>query len=96
MYAQTIRISLKPDQVDEFRELYEEYIVPELGSREGCRNFYLLLDPENARAISMTLWENRQYAEQSEEANLYLEQRAGYPLYREPPEREGYEVPIWK
>ncbi len=96
MYAQIIRISLKPDQVEEFRELYEEYIVPELAGQEGYRNFYLLLDRENSRAISFTLWEDRESAERAEEVNLYLEQRAGYPLYSGPPQREGYEVPVWK
>jgi len=96
MYAQIIRISLKPDQTDEFRELYEEYIIPELSGQEGYKNFYLLLDRENSRAISFTLWEDREAAERSEEVNLYLEQRAGYPLYSKPPVREGYEVAVSK
>jgi quinol monooxygenase YgiN len=96
MYAQIIRISLKPDQVEEFRELYEEYIIPELAGQEGYKNFYLLIDRENARAISFTLWSDRGAAEKSEEVNLYLEQRAAYPLYSAPPDREGYEIPVWK
>ncbi len=94
MYAQIIRISLQPEKIDEFRELYDEYIIPELAGQEGYKNFYLLLDRENARAISFTLWENRAAAEKSEEMNLYLEQRAAYPLYSAPPVREGYEVPL--
>ncbi len=94
MYAQIIKISLQPEKIDEFRGLYEEYIIPELSGQEGYKSFYLLVDRENARAISFTLWTDRESAEQAEEVNLYLEQRAGYPLYAGPPEREGYEVPL--
>ncbi len=94
MYAQIIRISLQPEKIEEFRELYEQYILPELSGQAGYRNFHLLLDRENARAISFTLWEDRAAAEKSEETNLYLEQRAAYPLYSKPPVREGYEVAV--
>ena len=44
MYAQLITISIKPDQIDEFRELYEEYINPEIKTQKGYKNFYLLVD----------------------------------------------------
>ena len=44
MYAQLITISIKPDQIDEFRELYEEHINPEIKTQKGYKNFYLLVD----------------------------------------------------
>ncbi|MFH1037985.1 MAG: antibiotic biosynthesis monooxygenase [PVC group bacterium] len=94
MYAQLITISIKPDKIDEFRELYEEYINPEIKVQKGYRNFYLLIDRERSKAISVTIWESRKDAEASEEVNLYLEQRASYPLYREAPVREGFEVAV--
>ena len=94
MYAQLITIKVKPDRIDEFRELYEEYINPEIKSSEGYRGFYLLVDKEAGKAISITLWEDKAAAEASEEENLYLEQRAGYPLYSEAPHREGFEVSV--
>lgn len=96
MYAQIITISIQPEKIDEFVELYKEYIIPELSSQSGYKRFHLLLDRKTARALSVTIWEDQQSAEQSEEANLYLEQRAAYPLYSAPPVREGYEVPVWK
>ncbi len=96
MYAQIIRISIQPDKIDEFCELYEEYIIPELAGQAGYKSFHLLLDRQEARAISFTLWEDRESAERSEEVNLYLEQRAAYPLYSKPPVREGYEVAVTK
>lgn len=94
MYAQIISISIKPDKVDEFQELYEEYINPEIKTQKGYKNFYLLIDRENSKALSITIWEDQTAAEASEEINLYLEQRASYPLYSEPPAREGFEVAV--
>jgi len=92
MYAQLITVSIKPNQIDEFKELYEEYINPEIKTQKGYKNFYLLVDREKFKAISITIWEDREAAEASEEINLYLEQRASYPLYSAPPERKGFEV----
>ena len=94
MYAQLITISIKPDQIDEFRELYEEYINPEIKTQKGYKNFYLLVDREKSKALSITIWEDHAAADASEEINLYLEQRASYPLYSAPPEREGFEVAL--
>ena len=94
MYAQLITISIKPDQIDEFKELYEEYINPEIKTQKGYKDFYLLVDREKSRALSITIWDDQESAEASEEINLYLEQRAAYPLYSAPPVREGFEVAI--
>jgi len=94
MYAQIISISIKPDKIDEFQELYEEYINPEIKTQKGYKNFYLLIDRENSKALSITLWDSQVDAEASEEVNLYLEQRASYPLYSESPVREGFEVAV--
>jgi heme-degrading monooxygenase HmoA len=94
MYAQLITISIKPDQIDEFQELYKEYINPEIKTQEGYQDFYLLIDREKSRALSITIWDNQESAEASEEVNLYLEQRASYPLYSAPPVREGFEVAV--
>ena len=94
MYAQIISISVKPDQIDEFQELYEEYINPEIRTQKGYKDFYLLIDREKSRALSITIWEDQECAEASEEVNLYLEQRASYPLYSAPPVREGFEVAV--
>lgn len=94
MYAQIITLSLKPDKVDEVVKLYQDYINPEIRSSRGYRGFSLLLDREKSKAVSVTVWDDRAAAESSEEAHLYLEQRAGYPLYSAPPVREGFEVAI--
>lgn len=96
MYAQLITLSLKPEKTDEVLKLYQDYINPEIRSSKGYRSFYLLVDREKAKAVSMTVWDDRSSAEASEEAHLYLEQRAGYPLYSAPPVREGFEVAIQK
>lgn len=94
MYAQLITVNIKPDKIDEFKDLYGEYINPEIKSQKGYKNFYLLIDRENSRAVSVTIWEDREAAERNEEINLYLEQRASYPLYSAPPVREGFEVAV--
>ena len=72
--------------------MYEEYINPEIKTQKGYKNFYLLVDREKSKALSITIWEDHAAADASEEINLYLEQRASYPLYSAPPEREGFEV----
>ncbi len=96
MYAQLITLSIKPEKLDEVLKLYQDYINPEIRSSKGYRAFYLLVDREKSKAVSVTVWDDRAAAEASEEAHLYLEQRAGYPLYSAPPVREGFDVAVQK
>lgn len=39
MSARIISISIKPEKVDEFQELYEEYINPEIKTQKSVKFF---------------------------------------------------------
>ena len=39
------------DKIDEFHDLYQEYINPEIKNSKGYRGFYLLMDPETGKGI---------------------------------------------
>ncbi|HOO76581.1 MAG TPA: antibiotic biosynthesis monooxygenase [bacterium] len=92
MYAQILTINIKEGKIEELRELYRDYIVPEVSRQPGYRGFYLIDRPRQQQVQAITVWKNRDAADGGVEDNMFLEQRAGYPLYSTAPEREVQEI----
>jgi len=95
MYAQILTIRPQEGKLAEIQELYREYLVPEIRNSPGYGGLYLIPRPERGEVMAVTFWQDAASCAAAEEANLYLEQRAGYPLYAGPPVKEGLEVLHW-
>lgn len=74
MYARLTFAKALPEQFDRFRKIYNEEIVPVVRQQKGFVNIFLL-EPTNKAEdfISMTQWENKQFADQYEASGLYKE-----------------------
>lgn len=65
MYARLLRFRLRPGALSAFGPLYDERIVPALGSTEGCLGVVLLAHVRQEEAlISLTLWRERRHPEE--------------------------------
>jgi hypothetical protein len=57
MWARVARYEVAPERIDDAVRGFES-IAEELGAIEGSRGAYLLVDRENGRSLTVTLWED--------------------------------------
>ena len=65
MYARIARYKIPIDHFGEVVEAFRES-VEEVQDIEGSKGGYLLVDPDNSTALSVTFWDNRVAMEGSE------------------------------
>jgi heme-degrading monooxygenase HmoA len=65
MYARIARYRIPIDHFGEVVEAFRE-VVEEVQNIEGNKGGYLLVDPDNSTALSVTFWDNRVAMEGSE------------------------------
>ncbi len=74
MFMRFVRLSVKPDQIDEFADFYEDIVAPALHSVDGCLFATLIRDERSARdCISLTLWTSAEHAHEYEQSGQYAE-----------------------
>ena len=72
MYLRLVSLKVKPDKIEEFRQIYITESVPTLRSVEGCRFAYLIESTdEKSEFISVTLWNSRKDADNYEKSGLF-------------------------
>jgi hypothetical protein len=64
MFARLARYAIPPDRVDEAVRSFRE-AGTELSHLAGFTNGYLLVDPDDGTAITLTLWESRRALDDS-------------------------------
>jgi heme-degrading monooxygenase HmoA len=82
--------------VDEAIEVFRDSVVPALHEQDGFEGVYLLFSPEG-KALALTFWRDEEAAEAGLAGgrSFYAEQIAKFvTIYRSPPGRETYDVPI--
>ncbi len=74
MYLRIVSVKIKPGKMEMFREIYREKIIPALSAVKGCRYAYLTgsIEEEN-EAISVTIWDSREDADNYEKSGLFNE-----------------------
>jgi quinol monooxygenase YgiN len=75
MYARVVRYHVDPDRCDEALEALE-VAVREIGDIKGITGGYVLVDGDNGRIITITLWEDQAALEASEVRASRLRQEA--------------------
>jgi quinol monooxygenase YgiN len=70
MIARHIEVNLKPDKINEFKNLYEKEVLPLLKHETGFLDSITLM-PENAndRTVTISLWRTRQDCENYQKRN---------------------------
>ena len=72
MWVRMTFVKIKPDQVDEFRRVYDAEMVPTVTAQKGNAGIYLL-EPEdiNEEFVSVTAWDDRESGEAYEAAGTH-------------------------
>lgn len=72
LFVRLVSPQIRPGKVGEFKELYQEHILPRLQSVRGCRYAYLMEDVrQEARVISVTVWDSKEDAENYEKSGVF-------------------------
>ena len=56
MFARTTHLQLQPSKMDEFKRVFQEFIVPTLQRQPGFRSIILLTDDASNKVLGMTQW----------------------------------------
>jgi quinol monooxygenase YgiN len=68
MYLRVVHLNAKPDRLAELQRSYEERVIPVLRSVEGCLAANLVQSDRNPdECLSLTLWQNRTFADTYEQ-----------------------------
>jgi heme-degrading monooxygenase HmoA len=95
MFARVTSAEIFKEKIDQFIEIYEEYVVPAAKKQKGFRGVHLLVDRKTGKGMSITYWENEENALANEKSLYYQEQVAKFiTFFSQQPIRDGYEVPV--
>ena len=74
-YVRILSLKVDPAKREEFRRLYDEVTTPEILKVPGCRAAFLIGSDsdENGDAVSVTIWENKDYADVYERSGRFDE-----------------------
>ena len=97
MHARVSTIYGTAEQGEEGVQNFRDQILPALKEIEGCKGAILLADRTTGKAVGITLWEDEQAMQASEEAANRLRREAAETVGGgEPPTVDRYEVAVWE
>ena len=71
MYVRLLSLKIEPERLSEFRQIYENEIVPTLRNVSGCRYAFLVDSPEESEVISITIWDSKEHADAYEKSGIF-------------------------
>lgn len=77
MYARTIQAAIVPGQTDEAIRVYNEQVLPLIRQQPGLISSALMIDRDNSRAMTVTVWETAEALAATAEGTSYLQQALG-------------------
>ena len=95
MYARVSTAEVRTGKIDEVVIISEESILPVAQQQQGFEGGLWLIDPDNNKAMIVTLWQTEEDMEAGEASGYYREQLGKFGgLLAEEVAREAYEVHI--
>lgn len=95
MYARVTSAQIDPKNIEKFKKIYEESVVPAAKKLKGFRGISLMFNPETGDGLSIGYWNSEEDCIATEKSLFYQEQVAKFiPFYIKHPIRDGYEVLI--
>jgi heme-degrading monooxygenase HmoA len=72
--------STEPDRAEAAQRYAQEQLLPRLRQQPGFRNWYVLLDPQTGKGISITVWDSEAAMQASEELGASTRAQASRDL----------------
>lgn len=93
MYAQVVRVQLRPDTLEAVTAVFRDEVVPAARGERGYVSAYLFIDREANRGMSLSLWETEADVAALAASGFYGEKVTKVlPFAVGAPERQVYEV----
>jgi len=74
MYMRVVSVSILPEKLDEFKQLYLSELIPAVLGVDGCRYAYLAESiKEENEVYSVSIWNSKKQAENYEKSGLFHE-----------------------
>ncbi len=74
LHTRIVSLKVQEEKIEEFNDLYNREIIPALQATDGCLYAYLMESMQEKgqeEVISVTIWENREKAEQYEKSGRF-------------------------
>ena len=95
IYARVSIVTAQPGKLDEIRNVYRDSIVPPLKKQKGFKGYYVLIDRNTGKGMSISLWNTQADMMANESSGFQREQAAKVvPLLAGTPTLERYEVSL--
>ncbi|MFP5377434.1 MAG: hypothetical protein ACLGIO_11740 [Acidimicrobiia bacterium] len=94
MHARVTRFTVEPSRVDDANEYYRTTVLPQARALAGFKGGVALVDRQEGRIFSFTLWESEEAMQASEDAGNRLRSQAAADLQFPTPVVERYEVGV--
>lgn len=72
-YARRLAIKVRPGEVDDFIAIMRDKIFPSLKNQKGIRRMYLLQTPMQNEFVSLTLWDDKSFADAYGSSGTYTQ-----------------------
>jgi hypothetical protein len=92
MYARRVSMKLKPDSTQEFTQRLEKDVIPMLRKQSGFRDEITFVAPGGTEAFGLSLWDNKQNAENYERAHYAEVNKILAKVVDGTPRVDSYEV----
>jgi heme-degrading monooxygenase HmoA len=93
MYARVTTIYLKVKHMEDAVRVYEESIIPAAKRQPGFKNAFFLINRNAGKFVSITIWENIDFALENQKSGYYQKQIDKLEEYMVvKPEVEGFTV----
>ena len=95
MHARVSTVKVRPGMMDEVVSVSRGSVLPAARTQQGFEGGLWLIDPDNNKAMIVTLWQTKEDMEAGEASGYYREQLGKFGgLLSEEVAREAYEVHI--
>jgi heme-degrading monooxygenase HmoA len=93
MYARVTSAQIDPENIEKFKKIFEESVVPAAKKQKGFQGISLMFNPETGDGLSIGFWDSEEDCVATEKNLFYQEQVDKFiPFYVKHPIRDGYEV----
>jgi len=92
MFAQNVRLQLKPDTARQFTQTLEKEVLPMLRKQPGFEQEIAFLVPNGTEAYAISFWESKEKAEAYNRGGYQDVLKALAKVVEGTPQLQGYEV----
>ena len=94
MFARSVSMHLKPNTLTDFNRTLENDVLPLLRKQKGFQDELVLVAPNAAQAVGISLWDNKENAEAYQKDTYPEVQRLLSKVIEGTAQVKTYEVPL--